>query len=308
MCIFSNPILNVFATKIFGRLTDKGTQFIVYKMSYESEVPNAMILPLPTALDAGEDGVRFIDLKEYGEFFSDLAKAFPFRPTGGIGCSASNIKAASDSLVVHEVGDYVASFVPTLDDFERLDPQFAIPRKTWDKIPTYSDYGFVVFQLKKLIADSHPMAFEFETRLDEIFFPTVHIHDGEVHSEEEFEHLLVAQHAGLDSVAGAYINADVVDKRTGFVRSKEPAKRFSNIAKSKGILQADLLLHQKELHGRHKNEDMVFQIAGNPLVPSFNWRKFIWVAPWVFGLGAVAWFFNRRGKIRREKQLTSGDE
>jgi len=309
MCIFVNPVLNVFATKIFGRLTGKGTQFLVYKMSYESEVLNAMILPLPTALDAGEDSVRFIDLSQYSEFFTDLAQAWPYEDAGGIGCGGPKSAACDKAvLAVHEVGDYVASFVPTLDDFDRLDQQFVIPRETWDKIPEYSNYGFVVFQLKELVANTHPMAFEFETRMEKIFFPTVHIHDGEVHDEEHFDHVLIAQHAGLDSFVGSYINQDVIDEHTGFVRSKGPAREFADIGKSKGTLRADLLLHRKDLQGRLKNQDMVYQVAGDPLVKSFSWRKLTWVAPWVFGFGAVAWFFNRRSKIRRQKDASSGEQ
>src|SRR5690606_16069404 len=108
-------------------------------------------------------------------------------------------------LAVHEVGDFVASFVPTLADFRRLDPQFVIPQESWDKIPEYSDYGFAVFQLKSLVGNPHPMAFEFTTRWpDRIFFPTVHIHDGEVHDREEFDHTLYLQHPEFDRVVGTY--------------------------------------------------------------------------------------------------------
>jgi hypothetical protein len=80
------------------------------------------------------------------------------------------------------VGNFVASVVPTVEDFRRLDPQFSISPEIWGKIPDYQDYSFVVFQLEELKGRPHPMAFEFETRHQEnLFFPTVHIHDGEVH-------------------------------------------------------------------------------------------------------------------------------
>ena len=62
------------------------------------------------------------------------------------------------------------------------------------------------------------MAFEFETRLkNEIFFPTVHIHDGEVHKREHFDHTLYLQNAEFDNVVGKYKNHNVNDKQTGFV-------------------------------------------------------------------------------------------
>ena len=97
-----------------------------------------------------------------------------------------------------EVGSFVASFVPTVKDFSRLDEQFRLPDGTWDKLPAYKDYGFAVFKLKKGEQKVHPMAFEFpradKTRL---FFPTVHIHDGKVHDQAGFDHVLYCQ--GVDT-------------------------------------------------------------------------------------------------------------
>jgi len=97
---------------------------------------------------------------------------------------------------VQVVGAFVASFVPTLADFARLDPRFRIPPGTVDRVPGYSDYGFVVFQLgaTKQRSRVHPMAFEFSTRDPEhLFFPLLHVHDGQLHPEAAFDHVLYAQ-------------------------------------------------------------------------------------------------------------------
>jgi hypothetical protein len=51
-------------------------------------------------------------------------------------------------------------------------------------VPTYGDYGFVVFQLgaTKQAARVHPMAFEFSTRDPErLFFPLLHVPDRQLH-------------------------------------------------------------------------------------------------------------------------------
>ena len=185
MCCFAKPVIDVGKTGIFGRLSGEGTQFLVYEMEYESRVPNAMILPLPTAKNATEESVNFIDLSNYKDIFKDLNRAFPAiapPPSKNATRGALDSAMASKTLEVQEVGDFVASVVPTVNDFERLDQQFVIPKKTWEKIPRYEDYSFAVFQLKELKGKPHPMAFEFKTRFeDKIFFPTVHIHDGEVH-------------------------------------------------------------------------------------------------------------------------------
>ncbi len=303
MCMFANPVFDVSATKIFARLTGTGTQWLVYQMEYRSEVANAMILPLPVKLPAREESIRFVDLSKSSRFFDELINAFPPKHRISITCSAEkSLGDRSSALKVHHVGNFIASFVPTMDDFERLDPQFAIPRATWDLIPGYADFGFAVFQLSELEAKSHPMAFEFETRNQDVFFPTVHIHDGKIHPHEEFDHLLFLQHAGFDSVVSRYQNWDVADAATGFVRSKDVAQRYCDFSNGTGIVDPDLLIHRLDILGTYANEDKICQIAGNPKVRSFNYRKYSWMMPWLVVLAGMAWFFNRRQQLKNLKK------
>ena len=47
----------------------------------------------------------------------------------------------------------------------------------------------------------HPMAMEFNTRHpDTLFFPTLHIHDGAVHAEEDYDHTLYFQEPLLQAL------------------------------------------------------------------------------------------------------------
>lgn len=300
MCCFPRPILRVANTKIFARLTGTGSQLLVYEMIYESETPNAMILPLPVRPPTAENAVRFISLEGYRNFFEDLADGFPYRAGFSIGCGGGSNLTSVDTLEVHHVGDYVASFVPSVDDFGRLDPQFTIPKATWDLIPGYGNYGFAVFQLTNLSGKPHPMAFEFPTRWqDQIFFPTVHIHDGSVHQREEFDHTLYLQHAGLDSVASDYINSNVPDPSTGFVRSDRLVKEFADVGAAAGVLQPELLLHRLNLHGHLPNRDQIFAIAGDPLTPTLNLTRYRRFLPWSLAAAAIAWFLHRRSRVRR---------
>ena len=300
MCCFSSAVELVADTKIFARLTESGSQFLVYEMTYEARQPTAMILPLPTELPARENSVTFIALDGYRNFFVDLASAFP--SGGGLACGGGMHVNSAIDLQVHDVGDFIASFVPTISDFARLDPRFAIPQSTWEKIPGYSDYGFAVFQLKELAGRPHPMAFEFKTRWnDRVFFPTVHIHDGEVHTHEDFDHMLFLQHAGFDSVVGSYVHAYAKDRTTGLIRSKHAARKFSSINQAQGILEPSLLLHRLDLEGSLPNEDQVFTIAGDPTKPRLNLRPLYGLLPWGLVLAAFAWFINRRRRIRRNR-------
>lgn len=299
MCCFAGHVKFVHWTKIFARLTGKSTQFLAYQMAYESEQANAMILPLPVSTPVHESSVRFIDLSEYEDFFQNLAAGFPYVNTFSLGCGAASDLADAGSIEMQKVGNFIASFVPTVDDFSRLDPQFVIPKETWDKIPIYSDYGFAVFQLHELAGRPHPMAFEFDTRSEETFFPTVHIHDGEVHATEEFNHVLYLQHAGLDSVVSPYRGPRSLDPKTQLARSKESATEFCRIAKTKGIVAPELLVHRKELQGTLPNQDTILSARGNPTIRSFNYRNWTWTIPWGVCVAAVAWFLRRRGRLKK---------
>ena len=263
-----------------------------------------MILPVPVKQPSQENSLRFIDLSKYEKFFDDLASAFPRQPKFTLGCAATPTSASrggiDSALLVHEVGDFIASFVPAIDDFDRLDEQFVIPKETWLKLPGYENYGFAVFQLAVQKGSTHPMAFEYDVATESTFFPTVHIHDGEVHQMEEFDHELFVQHANLDSTTSpSYRDWNVVDEVTGFIRSESQADQYCDIDKSQGILRNDLLIHRQRMRGTLENQDVVYSFRGSPTIPTFNIRKYTPYWPWAVVAAGTAWFFNRRNKIKK---------
>jgi hypothetical protein len=157
MCIFSQPVEHVSSTNIFARATIRGTQMLVYAMTLSAREELAMVLPLPTLPGAPENAVRFINLERYAHYFDDMRKGFPetrFAPMAFGGVASGHVPETP--LVVHDVGAFEASFVPSLADFSRLDPRFALPAQTWDALPTYKDWGFAVFKLKGFGATHEP--------------------------------------------------------------------------------------------------------------------------------------------------------
>lgn len=235
MCCFSGVVRWVGKTRIYARvLPGNGGRWqrLVYQMSVATAGDVAMILPLPVARAAGaaaasEAALRFIDLKAWPRFFDDLDKAFPVFAVSGAPPPRFAPQPASipKTLVVHQVGDFEASFVPSIADFTRLDARFRMPTSVWASLPEVADYAFAVFQLRDSDGatkparprgiwpfslftrdaapsdaatndrrDIHPMAFDFE-RADasRLFFPTLHVHDGAVHAEADFDHQLYAQ-------------------------------------------------------------------------------------------------------------------
>ena len=158
MCCFSRPVVSVTDTNIFARASKDGRQFLVYSMKLDAKEELAMILPLPVPKASKEDAVRFINLEKYPDFFAELRSGFPEPKPGR---SLSNSKDAPATLKVVEVGSFIASFVPSVADFKRVDEKFRLPADVWDKLPMYRGFGFAVFQLKKGEHKIHPMAFEF---------------------------------------------------------------------------------------------------------------------------------------------------
>jgi hypothetical protein len=167
MCIFAQPVIAVNTTKIFARATSRQTQFLAYQMNYESRAENAMILPVPIRQPSHDGSLRFVDLQGYASFFDDLANGFPYKPPSfNFGCSAPFDAASGSALEVFEVANYIASFVPRLSGFSRLDQRFTLPEDTWSQIPQYADFGFAEFQLAAGALKPHPMAFEFQANQD----------------------------------------------------------------------------------------------------------------------------------------------
>lgn len=246
MCCFSKPVEIVADTNIFARESKNGGQFLVYSMKFKAGEDLAMILPIPTPKGSAEDAVKFISLKKYENFFDDLRAGFPV-PKSKDDNPTRGPKPGNDTLKVVEVGDFVASFVPAIKDFDRLDKQFRLPEGVWEKLPQYKDFGFAVFKLKKPEKDVsrvHPMAFEFP-RADKkvLFFPTVHIHDGKVSAKAGFDHSLFCQASGEPPVQ--------------WEESPGLAESFVKVKQTEGIVDGNAHVYRKLMKGNFDNKDVL---------------------------------------------------
>jgi len=249
MCCFSRPVEQVSNTKIFARSSKAGRQLIVYSMQIQMNEELAMILPIPVPKNSPDDAVRFISLKEYPAFFDDMARGWPPPSAAGATRGFASSFGGPKPLPVVDVGDFSASFVPSVKDFSRLDERFRLPDAAWDQLPHYRDFGFAVFKLKegKSKQNVHPMAFEFP-RADatRLFFPTVHIHDGKVHPQAEFDHTLYCQTTGGESLP-----------MMEWSESPQLAGQFMNWKKAQGIVDGDSHAYVRTIRGQRKNEDIL---------------------------------------------------
>ena len=249
MCCFSQPVRSVHSTNIFARPADERRQFLVYSMALDARKELAMILPLPVKTPAAENGVDFIDLLGYPNFFADLEQGFPNRRNSrALGESASHASAAT--LKVLQVGSFEASFVPTVTDFSRLDERFRLPENVWGNLPAYGAYGFAVFKLKPGAMTVHPMAFSFPRQnTNALFFPTVHIHDGKVHSKAGFDHNLFCQPTPEHRPA--------IEE---WQESYTHPTRFMRIDQTRRIVLPDQHCYKREMHGSLPNRDIFLEI------------------------------------------------
>jgi hypothetical protein len=243
MCCFTRPVKEVADTNIFARASGEGRQYLVYSMAFAADEDLAMVLPLPVARRSGEDALRFINLEGYPAFFADLRAGFPEPRDHGRGRAAA--LAPRPTLKVVDVGSFEASYVPTVADFDRLDERFRMPAGVWDELPMYRHFGFAVFKLKSGAHQAHPMAFEFpRAKPKQLFFPTVHVHDGRVRRMARFDHALFCQVDG-----GRHV--------PHWEESPEPAGRFANATRSQGILDPQAVCWRQRIEGRRVNEDIL---------------------------------------------------
>jgi hypothetical protein len=243
MCCFTGPVTSVSATRIFARMLAGGRQALVYHMTVEAPAALAMVLPLPVVAGSGEQALQFVDLTGYRRLFDDLGDGFAqWAPAPA---SDGEISLPTPKpLVVAEVGDFVASFVPTIADFARLDARFRFAPGIWGQLPHYAAYGFAVFQLKPGRIQPQPMAFTFPSALPRrLFFPTMHIHDGQVHPMTTFDHLLYAQGGGLDL------------SFADWEESARLAKTFIDPAATKGLVDGGDHVHRRTISGILPNQD-----------------------------------------------------
>jgi hypothetical protein len=236
------PTVHVADTSIFARFTGITTQALVYSMELSVAGDVAMILPLPVRPGSGEDGATFVSLADHAKFFDNMRSLFtmPMPAQARSAKGGFHLPLPEPRLKVHEVGSFEASFVPTMRDFGRLDERFRLPDSVWRGLGMYEDWGFAVFRLKAgRKKHIHPMALRFETRdRERIFFPTVHVHDGQVHADARFDHELYYQRA---SATGAHAS----DMRA-FMQPASDAL---------GLVAKDASVFRRELRGRLPNQD-----------------------------------------------------
>lgn len=257
--LFTAPI-RVRSTQIFAR-RDGDHQLLAYAMNLRARTDVAMILPLPVRVGCDEQDVQFIDLSAAPDLFDILHQAFmpPVLPASKSrgGLSLDLPARNRPPLVIKQVGAFEASFVPTLHDLDRLDPRFRLPTAVWSELPVH-DHGFAVFKLRETSGEAkiHPMALRFPSRDPaRIFFPTVHIHDGKVHTHARFDHALYYQYDGQYDGQYHGQQRDPSATAPGHETATFPELVHRASERSAGLVHPEWPMARTTLSGRRANVD-----------------------------------------------------
>lgn len=173
----------------------------------------------------------------------------PPPPAAAALTNSESSRAAKWEVV--SVGSFEASFVPALADFDLLDARFRIDAGIWRKLPGCERMGLAVFKLKAGRQEVHPMCFAFpRADTSKLFFPTLHLHDGQIHEQEAFDHELYAQGNGEQM-------PDVLN----WEESRGWAGQFMKTERTAGILHNDGHVYRCRLQGDLPNQDTYVELV-----------------------------------------------
>jgi len=289
MCCFTGPVLSVRKTRIFARALPEGRQLLAYETEFAAARDLAMVLPIPVVPGSGDDAVRFVNLEHLPELFDRFDREIEtaFRMEGYGGAPGGAAYRSAPALEVHQVGMFEASYVPTAEDFGRLDPRFRLDADVLDALGERKGYGFVVVKLatdatrahpSTVLTRVHPIAFTFPSRDPaRLFYPTVHVHDGAVHSWADFDHALYSTDARKAAVLAKYgIGGSSAIPREASVAGADPRARSATqwlsgempypMTDKAGTTFADQgdRIFRCDVAGKRRNDDTWIELGSPP--------------------------------------------
>ena len=187
MSIISGPVLSVNSTKILCLPSRNGKrQLTVYSNVVATPSENAMCLPVPTP-----HSVKFEHVSK--DIFKQCENSFDIRMPRGAATygMTRSMNSANNHLPIQSHGSYDVILVPSLNDINRIPPQFT--KLTSDVIEflnaSYpSNFGIVLCKLKRGSVDYEPFAYSHDIQPNkQLFFPTKHYHTHNESQKNEYE-------------------------------------------------------------------------------------------------------------------------
>lgn len=203
MCIFGDDVAIVKNTRIFVAPTKGGHQITVYQNTIQSFNKNAMILPIPinTSKKIPHKSIQLLDLSTDNNLFDNLDKIFlkpPPYQDNNWGYDHDN-EDSDDYHEVYKIGLYKMSIIPNINSIDRLNiKEFNIKASIFESLRGHylTGFAFLVCQFdgQSEKEKMHPIGYIHDSYMNDgkkvLFVPTLHIHDGEIHKMENFDHLI----------------------------------------------------------------------------------------------------------------------
>jgi len=205
MCMINESVDEITDTKLFASFNNnKSRQLMIYSNQIVNFIANnAMILPVPHP-----DSVKFHSTELCTTLFDDLDVHFVkrFKPKGGHSLYRSNATLGmsdSSTLEIHNVGSYVVSIVPTINDFDRLDKSVFTLSSNIRSIVEHkysATFGYLICKLKTGYNTVYePLAYSHNTLTKNnkpyLFIPSYH------HHPDPYSHsIMLANNTGLNVV------------------------------------------------------------------------------------------------------------
>lgn len=175
MCIISDSVKRVAATKLFGMPSlDGSRQLTVYTNTVDTPTTNVMCLPVPAP-----NTVKFEKVPKglFGQCESSLMTVYHDKSWGGLKLSAGT--NSRDYLAVQSHGSYDVVVAPSMGDLDRVPPTFATltPEVIQFLQANYpADFGVILCRLKAGSVNYEPFAYSHALISDKLFLPTKHYH------------------------------------------------------------------------------------------------------------------------------------
>lgn len=243
LAIFTRVTESTADVSIFARTGSDGEQALAIQLRASFSEETALVVPLPVARESGSEGARFIPMQFYLPFFRHLDRGFagPAEKQERRGRDPEADQAPKTVRFAHAVPTAM-TFVPSVDHFERLCPEHAIPEAVLLKHGSYADYGFAVFVFPRgrnlRIA---PLGLRFRTREPEkTFFPTVAFGGGVLEPSRAWDHTLYCQRAELSDW-----------EETG-----RSASEFVRCEETQGIVEPGRVIQRRVVYGTGGNADI----------------------------------------------------
>lgn len=257
MCIINEPA-EVTQTQIFvAPSADRKSQITVYcNKVMTNSTNNVMVLPVPFP-----DTLKFIDLSDYKNMFTDLEMNFKRWEQRSLSYSANSCEDRS-YLPTIDVGSYRITVSPNIPQLSKVDPnQFG---RIQDHIKNilnkhYFGYGFIICKLiPGKETEYHPLAYSHKLLNDMLFVPTRHQHNHTSAHSSSYHHTIGEEHESdwdhdiySFNTAMSANNSQLTDQKIHLKLDKFGGFNFGGIKS----------LNKYKIKGYYPNQDVYFEMV-----------------------------------------------